>query len=59
MNEEKNKNEYPALILDTNGTYKILLEDGVEINFLTKDGINEFVKNNKITIFGNSTLRLR
>lgn len=49
MNEEE---KYPAIVLRTNGTYKIYLEKGVELKFDSKQVINEYTKNKIFQITG-------
>ena len=49
MNE---KEKYPQLILRTDGTYKILIEDGVNVSFSTKESIEDFTNNKNFIIIG-------
>ena len=44
--------KYPQIILKTDGTYKILIEDGVRVSFSTKENIENFTKNKNFTIRG-------
>ena len=50
MNEQEKK--YPQLILRTDGTYEILIEDGVSVSCSTKEDIERFTKNKKFIITG-------
>jgi len=50
MNEKEKK--YPQLILKTDGTYKILIEDGVNVSCSTKEAIERFTKNKNFVIIG-------
>ena len=46
------KEKYPQLILRTDGTYNILIEDGVTVSCSTKESIERFTKNKNFTIIG-------
>ncbi|MCC7562083.1 MAG: hypothetical protein KO253_04555 [Methanobrevibacter arboriphilus] len=50
MSEKEEK--YPQLILETDGTYEIEIEDGVKVKFDSAKSIEEFTKNKNFSIKG-------
>lgn len=50
MTEKEKK--YPQLILKTDGTYTILIEENVEVNCNSKKSIERFTENKNFTIIG-------
>jgi hypothetical protein len=57
MNEKEEK--YPQLILKTDGTYEILIEEGVSVSCNTKEAIDRFTKNKNFMILGRTVYKRR
>ncbi|MDR1018631.1 MAG: hypothetical protein LBM02_08030 [Lachnospiraceae bacterium] len=50
MEEENEK--YPQLILKPNGTYEILIDKGIELNFYNPECLKKYIEENDLKING-------
>ena len=44
------KNNYPQLLIHPNGTYNLLVAEGVQVHFAHEGAIEEFIKDKNIEI---------
>ncbi|WP_432644407.1 hypothetical protein [Methanobrevibacter sp.] len=53
VGDDMNENEeYPQIVLETNGTYKIYIEPEVIVHFASEKSIEDFIKNKNFKIIG-------
>ena len=50
--------EYPQIILGTDGSYQLFIAPDVEIQFNSKESIEEYCKNKKFIILGKQVSRM-